>query len=74
MSSKKSEDIPAQPAEEPCRRFAREAEIARMFGLPIRTLQMRRHLRLPPEFYRVGRSILYCVQEVEDFVRQGRSE
>ena len=48
-------------------------EIARMFGLPIRTLQMRRHLRLPPEFYRVGRSILYCIQEVEDFVRQGRA-
>jgi hypothetical protein len=73
MSSRKFEDTRAQSAEGPCRRFAKEAEIERIFGLPSRTLQMRRHLGLPPEFYRVGRSILYCIQEVEDFVRQGRA-
>jgi len=56
------------------REFGREADVERITGRKRRTLQKDRCIGRGFPFYRVGRSILYDLDEVRALVRAGRVE
>jgi hypothetical protein len=56
------------------REFGTEADVERITGRKRRTLQKDRCIGRGFPFYRVGRSILYDLDEVRALVRAGRVE
>jgi hypothetical protein len=57
----------------PRRRYYREGEVSQVTGVPLATLRRRRFLGQPPNFYRFGRSVLYDIDEVIDFIQRSTS-
>lgn len=58
----------------PERIIVSEREAAYMLGLSVKTLQARRHRHLPPNYYKVGRSIRYKVNDLLDWIEAGKVE
>lgn len=48
-----------------------EAEAAEYLGVKRSNLQMRRHKKLPPAFYRVGRLVKYRIEDLDAFIQPG---
>ncbi len=49
-----------------------EYEAAAMLGMSTKTLQARRYRHLPPQYYKVGRSIRYKVSDLIDWIESGK--
>ena len=56
-------------AASPQRRYVNEFVIAETYGVAVRTLRKWRFFGQGPRFYKLGRSIRYDKDEVEQFVR-----
>jgi hypothetical protein len=53
------------------RKYGRETQVSQLTGIPVRTLQRWRFFGGGPEWYRVGRMVLYDLDKVEEFIRAG---
>lgn len=51
-----------------------EHEAAYMLGLSTKTLQARRYRHLPPRYYKVGRSIRYKLDDLMEWIENGKVE
>jgi hypothetical protein len=51
------------------RRYASDIEIAAIYGVQVRTLRKWRLFGRGPRWYKVGRSVRYDIDEVEQYVR-----
>ena len=54
------------------RRYGTEADVEILTGRPRRTLQKHRLLGIGLPFYRLGRRVLYDLDEVEQIIRASR--
>lgn len=52
--------------------YIKENAVAERYGISVHTLQKNRSLRKGFPFARLGRSIIYCVEDIEEYIQQRR--
>lgn len=55
-------------------RFITTTELAEMLRVPPETVRYWRHMGKGPKSFKIGRQVLYAVEDVEDFIAQLRGE
>lgn len=54
------------------KRYLRDTEVAEITGLAVQTLRNWRHQRKGPIFCKIGRSVRYTTESVEQFMEQNK--
>ena len=49
--------------------YCRPKKIEEQYDIPAGTLSQRRHRKLPPKWYKVGRSVYYRSEDVEEWLK-----
>lgn len=52
------------------KRAVTSAEAASMYGWTVGALAQLRHRRQGPKFYKVGKKVLYFIEDIESWIRQ----
>lgn len=53
-------------------RYMNEKEVALLYGISVKTLHNWRKEKIGPPFYKIGRSVRYRSDEVEEHANKGR--